>query len=296
MIIDSHLHVWDRRRARYDWLRGQSPEIDRDVHFEEIEPTLARYGIGGAVLVQAAEKAAAPAHMLRPPDAPPRVLGVVGWAPLEDPAAAESCIQALRTDARIVGVRNLVHERSDPDGVLRPGFEAGIALLSDSGLPYGLVTSSPAALRHLAQLSEKHPELTIVIDHLGKPPIGGDGGDYKAWADLLASAAANPRIVAKISGLYASTGPVDGWTDADLQRVVDVALEIFGPERLMYGGDWPMSSLAGGYSRVWNSLHCALRGALAEHDLALVMGGTAQRIYRLGQAPSQPRSQKRDQE
>ncbi|WP_426321986.1 amidohydrolase family protein [Microbacterium sp. E-13] len=281
MIIDSHMHVWDRGRARYDWLAGQSPQIDRDVDFEEIEPTLARYAIDGVVLVQSADNAADTANMLATADAQPRVLGVVGWAPLEDPAAAASRIADLRADPRIVGVRNLVHDRADPDWVVRPGFDAGLALLADCHLPFDYVTSSPDALRHLVHIGEKHPELTIVIDHLGKPPIGRDGAAHDAWVTRLAAAAANPRVVAKISGLYASTGPLDGWTDADLERAVDAALEIFRPERLMYGGDWPVSSLAGGYSRVWTSLRTVLERALDQRDLALVLGANAQRIYRL---------------
>jgi L-fuconolactonase len=285
MIIDSHVHVWDRRRARYDWLAEQSPRLNRDVRLAEIEPTLARCSIGGVVLVQSADNAEDTSNMLATADAHPAVRGVVGWVPLDDPAAAASRLDTLRRDARLVGIRNLIHERRDPDWVLRPEFDAGLALLAGAGLPFDYVTRSPEALRHVVRIGERHPGLTLVIDHLGKPPIGRDGRAFRDWAGLLSDAAANPNVVAKVSGLYASVGAADGWTQPDVERVVEAAVEIFGPERLMYGGDWPMSTLAGGYLRVWTSLTAALGRVLDERGLALVLGGTARRVYRLDTRP-----------
>lgn len=279
MIIDSHLHVWDRSRAEYAWLGPDLPEVDRDIFLEEVKPSLERAGVTGVVLVQSADESGDTDNMLEVA-ADPIVLGVVGWVPLENPHEVEQRLPVLMQNPTIVGVRNLIHDRSDPNWVLRPDFDAGLGLLEDSGLPFDFVTSSPDAVSRLLHIADRHPQLKIVLDHLGKPPLSGTSTGLAAWAALMREAAARPNIYAKASGLYASEGPAGGWTVQCVSEATAVALQTFGPRRVMYGGDWPMSTMAGGYDRVFDALKHSV-GALREEDQERFFWRNAAEFYGL---------------
>ncbi|CAM5232583.1 Amidohydrolase family protein OS=Streptomyces tendae OX=1932 GN=GUR47_35370 PE=3 SV=1 [Streptomyces tendae] len=281
-VVDAHLHVWDPGRAAYDWLGPAMSPVDRAMRFREARPALRWAGVTAAVLVQAADHDADTDHMLATAAAHPEVAGVVAWLPLDDPGRARARLTALRRE-HVVGVRTLLHERPDRDWILGPAVGAGLALLAESGLCFDYATSSPAELRHLPELAVRHPTLRLVVDHLGKPPVGGGREDRAEWRRLIAAAAKHPGVHAKVSGLYSSSGPLDAWTTDEVRPFVEDALELFGPERLMYGGDWPISLLAGGYARTWESV-CELLAPLAPGDRAAVLGGTAARCYRLDPA------------
>jgi L-fuconolactonase len=260
MIIDSHLHVWNLAAAHYGWLGPHLREVDRDIEMAEVAPTLGRLGIDGVVLVQAADNAEDTVNMLRVADENPAVRGVVGWVDVDDPTSARSQLDALTSDPRVVGIRNLIHDREDPAWVFRPGFADGLALLEERRIPFDFVTADHRALASLARIAADHPGMTFVLDHLGKPPINGAPAGLEDWADALRAVAELPNVVAKVSGLYSSVGSEDSWTQAGLDRVVAVAVDAFGAERLMYGSDWPMSLRAGGYERVFVGLQRAVRG------------------------------------
>jgi len=280
LVIDAHQHVWDPARARYDWLGPEPSAIDRAFDLEDAFPSMRRAGIDATVLVQAADNAEDTANLLSEADRHPEVVGLVAWIPLDDPDAAAASLAALRRDPRVVGVRNLIHDRPDPDWILRPEVDAGLGVLEAADVPFDYVTSGPAALAHLTAISARHPKLRIVIDHLGKPPIGGDPGARTYWRGLMTEAARNPLISAKVSGLYTVVGPMDGWTTELLRPFLDDALALFGPDRLMFGSDWPVSVLAGGYDRVWNGL-APILDDLDAAERAALLGGTAASFYRL---------------
>lgn len=280
MIIDAHLHVWDRSRARYDWLGPDLPEVDRDIAFDEIAPELARLGVDGVVLVQSADNAEDTANMLDVAAEWPQVLGVVGWVPVEEPDAAGSMLERESIDRRIVGIRNLIHDRPDPDWVLTPAFGRGLSQLTALGLPFDFVTANPAALSRLDRIAAEHPEQTFVLDHLAKPPIGAGDAAHREWEESLRAAAARPNVVAKVSGLYSAVGPEDAWTQDGVDRAVAVAADAFGPDRLMYGGDWPMSLRAGGYERVLTGIRSAVQDWSRE-DAEKLWWRTAARVYGL---------------
>jgi len=256
--------VWDRSRARYDWLGPHLPEVNRDIAFREIMPVLNRLGIDGVVLVQSADDAGDTRNMLDEASAAPAVLGVVGWAPLEAPDRARVELARLAAEPRIVGIRNLIHDRPDPDWVLTPAFGEGLELLREHGMPFDFVTANPHALSRLDRIAGDNPGVTFVLDHLAKPPINGDADAQSEWARALGAVATRSNVVAKVSGLYSSVGAEDSWTQDGIDRVVAVAVDAFGPERLMYGGDWPMSLRAGGYERVLDALRSAVHDWPAE--------------------------------
>ena len=274
MIIDAHQHVWNPATASYPWLTGLDP-IDREMALAEILPAMRAAGVQATVLVQADDNAEDTQNMIREADAHPEVVGIVAWVPLDRPDEAHRMLVQLGEDPRVVGIRTLLHANPDPDWVLRTEVGVGLSMLESEGVTFDYVTGGPAALAHLPLLSEHHPELSIVIDHLGKPPVGADRSE---WRTLLTNAAENPRVFAKLSGLYASSGPLDSWTLDEIRPIVDDALEIFGPDRLMVGSDWPIAVLAGGYERTMTAL-VELSG-----DSAALLGGTAAAFYNLDPA------------
>jgi L-fuconolactonase len=279
MILDSHLHIWDPGRAEYAWLGPEIAAVNRSIGFPEIAPTLAELGVDGVVLVQAADNAEDTALMLEAAEAHDEIVGVVAWAPLDDPRALEGRLEELTAMPVVRGVRNLFHARPR-EWAVSPAVDQGLALLEAADLPVDFVTSSPDALAELPEIGRRHPGLRIVIDHLGKPPIGGGADERSTWRELLAAAAANPLTHAKVSGLYAAVGELDSWTEDAIRPFVRDALELFGAERLMYGGDWPISLLAGGYRRSWDAIS-SIADTLTPSERAALLGGTAERFYRL---------------
>lgn len=280
MIIDAHQHVWDLSRAAYPWLDGELAPIDRTMELSEVTTAMHRAGVGATVLVQAADNAQDTENMLLVADAHPEVVGIVAWVPLDEPEQAAATLQRLRRDSRVVGVRTLLHAQPDPEWVLRDDVDEGLGVLEAAGVSFDYVTGTPDALRLLPTISARHPELRIVIDHLAKPPVGGTAAQHRDWRRLIAAAAENPRVAAKISGLYAATGALSEWSIDSIRPFVDDALQLFGAERLMVGGDWPISVLAGGYERTWTAL-TSLAGRLDPTSREALLGGTAAAVYRL---------------
>ncbi len=280
MIIDAHQHVWDLDRSPYAWLGPHVPQLNRTFTFEELQPHLVRNGVDATVMVQSDDHHGDTDLMLEVADRHPEVVGIVAYVPLERPEEAATRLAALRRDDRVVGIRNLIHDLPDPDWLLRPDVDEGLSVLEEAEVTFDLVSVLPRHLEHVTTLSERHPGLRIVIDHLSKPPIGGSV--VEPWWSLIAAAAENPQVHAKISGLYPGAAP-DSWTVDGIRPFVDRALEVFGPERLMYGGDWPISVTSGGYDRVFAGLRAALSG-LSANEAEHVWSHTARTFYRIDAA------------
>ncbi|WP_210506957.1 amidohydrolase [Naasia sp. SYSU D00057] len=275
-VIDAHQHVWDPERAEYDWLGPDLAPINRAIGFEELQPELASAGVQYTVQVQSADNADDTAIMLESAAAHPEVAAIVGYAPIDRPAELAETIAGWRGNSLLVGVRTLIHNQPDPDFLLRPEVGEGLALLEQAGLTFDVVSVLPRHLELVPILSERHPRLKMVIDHLSKPPIGLDSRE--PWWSLIAAAAENPLVHAKVSGLYSATADMGSWTTESVRPYFDRAVELFGPARLMYGGDWPISVLAGGYTRVWRGL-APLFDSLGASDREQVLGRTAADFY-----------------
>lgn len=279
MIIDAHQHVWDLDRVAYPWLGPRHGPVFRTVTEDEVLPELRACGVDGVVLVQAADDAEDTRLMLDTAAAHPEVVAVVGYLPLDDPDATAVGLCAMAADPLVVGIRMLVHDRPDADFLVRPGVRESLGLLAAAGLAFDVVSVLPRHLEHVPVLAAEHPDLRLVVDHLSAPPLGGPAADLATWRALLARAAEAPNVHAKVSGLYPDGGLTAGSGEL-LRPVVAHAVEVFGPDRLMYGGDWPVSVLAGGYPAVWQSLH-PLVTELGAEAAAAVLGGTATRVYRI---------------
>jgi len=275
MIIDAHQHFWSPQDVSYPWLTDEIAPVNRRFRPEHLQPLLEASGVRGTVLVQSADHRADTDAMLELAARHPFVVGVVAWVPLDEPAAAAEQLEQLRADPVVVGVRNLVHDQPDPDHVLRPEFLDGLRVLAAADVPFDVVTSQLRHLEHVPVLSERVPGLRVVLDHLGKPPFRQGAGAWATWERLLARAAEDPLVSAKVSGLCPAPAGDPAWDAEEVRPAFEL-----GADRLMVGGDWPISVLFGGWERTWEAARGLLAQTTADEREAL-LGGTAVRAYRL---------------
>jgi L-fuconolactonase len=278
--IDAHVHVWDLALHDYAWLGPQHGGLYASFSPDQAREALTGCGIGAAVLVQAEDSTAETAYMLAVADRHPWVAGVVGWLPLADPEATAAALEDLLRRPRFCGVRHLVH--ADP----RPGFldtapvRESLRQVATAGLPLDVPDAYPRHLEQAGRLAEDLADLVVVIDHLAKPPLGRpEMGEWRAQLERVARCA---HSVAKVSGLRIPGAP---YTVEAVRPAWDAALELFGPQRLMFGSDWPVTVPEDahgpqGYRPTYEVL-AGLVGELSPDEQRWVMGDTARRVYRL---------------
>lgn len=277
-LIDSHLHTWDLERCEYPWLGPASGALYRTYLVDEVDAARREAGVDGAVLIQAANSRRDTELMLESMAAHRWILGVVGWVDLMAGAGAEAAAAELKAAGRIVGIRHLIHDEPDPDWIVQPAVIDGLGAMAQLGLTFDVVSVLPRHLAHVATVARALPGLRLVIDHLSKPPIAS--GDLTEWRGLFSAAAEHANVSAKVSGLDTAAKP-GTWTVDDLRPAFDHALETLGPDRLMYGGDWPVSLLGGGYARQ-HAAFAALISELSRDERQAIKSGTAMRVYGLG--------------
>jgi L-fuconolactonase len=210
------------------------------------------------------------------------IAAVTAWLALEDPERTRTRLEELETHSSFRAVRHLIHDEVDPHWILRPRVQESLALLEERGVILELPVVFPRHLGDVPVLAERFPELQIVIDHLGKPPIGTD--EMRAWALELGAAAAFPGVLAKLSGLNTALDRPD-WGVEDLLPACHTALQCFGPDRLMCGSDWPVALLNGDYDRVWDATRRVVE-SVAGRDADALLGKNAARVYRFSDAPA----------
>jgi L-fuconolactonase len=279
-IIDTHQHAWDLDRVAYPWLTPDFGAIARTYLPAELEPQLGPAGVTATVMVQSANSYADTDYMLAQAERYPWIIGVVGWVPLLYPDVAARAVARYARNPRFRGIRHLIHNEADPKWLLQARVIESLAILADHGLTFDVVATLPEHMECIPILGEKIPGLKMVIDHLGQPPVATGG--FGRWGDDLKAAAANPNVYGKISGLGTTTGDWVGWTAEDIKPYVYYAVETFGADRCMCGGDWPVSVLAGGYVKAWTAYR-AILGELSPAEQAAVFSGTAVRFYGLQQ-------------
>lgn len=273
--LDAHLHLWELGEGRYSWLGPQHGQLNRTFSAQEARATLAASGVGGAIVVQADDTVADTEAMLENAARHDWIAGVVGWLPLEDPAAAAALLEHWQQHPKFCGVRTLIHDDPRPNVLELPAVRASLRLLENAGLAFDVPDAFPRHLGQAAGIARDFPGLTVVLDHLGKPPRAGTAADMEDWERQLRALAAFPNAVAKVSGLHCDGAP---YTADALHYVWDIALEAFGPGRLMYGGDWPVSLLGAPYAEVVGPVS-ELVGTLSSGEAAAVWNGTAERAY-----------------
>lgn len=277
--VDAHHHVWDLSVRDQDWITGPAmAPIRRDFSVADLEPAARAVGVTATVVVQTVTVPEETPELLALAADSDLVAKVVGWADLTDPGIADALarLRQLPGGAHLAGIRHQVQSEPDPGWLLRPDVQRGLAAVAEAGLVYDLVITAdqlPAAVA----AAERRPELTFVLDHLGKPPIAA--GAFEPWATNLARLAALPNTVAKLSGLVTEADWAR-WTTAGLRPYAEAALDTFGPGRLMFGSDWPVCTLAAGYER-WVAAAEELTAGLSPDERDAVFSATACRVYGL---------------
>ncbi|MBS0560791.1 MAG: amidohydrolase family protein [Proteobacteria bacterium] len=275
MRIDAHQHFWRLDRGDYGWLTPALGLIHRDFGPDDLRPILARHGIGATVLVQAAPTEAETRFLLALAAGAPEVAGVVGWTDFEA-ADVPDAIARLAADSLLVGLRPMVQDIADDGWLARPALAPAFAAMERHGLAFDALVL-PRHLPRLLAMVARHPNLPIVIDHLAKPGIAAR--DWLPWADDMAALAAHPNVWCKLSGMATEAAP--GWTAEDLRPYAAHVLACFGPARVLWGSDWPVVDLAGGYD-AWMRATGTLLDGLDEAARAAVLGGNAARFYLCG--------------
>ncbi len=276
-VIDAHQHFWDPERVSYPWLATAYPELNRRYGFDDLAPFLSASGVAATVLVQSEDDEADNDLMLEIASRHQEIAGIVAWAPLQEPLALEETIARLRTTDKFVGVRVLIHNRPDPDWIVREDVLEGLSVLEQHDLTFDVVAVLERHLELVPVIAERFPKLRLVIDHLAKPPLGRD---LAPWSERLRRAAAHPNVFAKVSGLYPAQGDRHPWTVDDIRPAFDTALDAFGAERLMFGSDWPICEVAGGYLLITRAL-LELASGLSHTERSALRGDTAVRCYGL---------------
>lgn len=286
MRIDAHQHFWQLARGDYGWLDQAPAAIRRDFDPADLEPLLDAAAVQRTVLVQAAPTIAETEHLLAIAERWPRAAGVVGWVDFTAPDVMQT-IERLRLSPWLVGLRPMLQDLPDDAWMLRADVARGLAHMADVGLVFDALVK-PRHLPHLLELAQRHPRLRIVIDHAAKPDIAGaaravgttgsvtDSPAWRAWAPHMLALSRCPQVWCKLSGLVTEAGP-DG-SPALLEPFAQHVLQHFGPERVLWGSDWPVLNTACDYLGWWR----LSQGFLAPLDAAqreAVCGGTAMAVY-----------------
>ncbi len=289
-VVDTHLHLWDLTTGDYTWNTPALGPVHASFDAATAAGTLASAGVDRAVLVQAADTVGDSERMFAAAAEHAWVAGVVAWVPLEDPAGAERLLERWAATGRLCGVRQLLHDHPDPALLDAAAVRTTLALVAERGLPLDVPDAWPALWPAMTRLVEDLPGLTVVLDHLGKPALdldgrgrAGSGDDLDRWGRDLARLAEHPSVVAKLSGLGAALRPGVAFDARSVRPLVDAALATFGPERLMFGGDWPVSLGGTSYASLLTEVRASL-SPLADAERAAVLHGTARRVYGLDAA------------
>jgi L-fuconolactonase len=277
--VDAHHHVWDLSVRDQDWITGpELRSLRRDFGVSDLAPQARAAGVDRTVLVQTITVPEETPEFLALAEQGELIAGVVGWTDLTRPDVADELarLRGLPGGRHLKGIRHQVQGEPDPEWLLRPDVRDGLAAVAEAGLVYDLVVL-PHQLPACVPAAAGHPELTFVLDHLGKPPIAT--GALQPWATAVRGLAALPNTVCKLSGMV-TEADLAKWTVDELRPYADTVLDAFGPGRLMFGSDWPVCTLAASYGQVVDVAEELTRGVGAE-ERAEIFGGTATRVYRL---------------
>lgn len=277
--IDSHHHFWTIGNRDYPWMAGLD-SITRDFGPDDLQPLLDDNGIDATVLIQTVSEVAETREFLLTAAEIDYIAGVVGWVDLAEPGVAATLadLKSQHGGSFLVGIRHQIHDEGDPAWFRREDARRGLKAILDAGLAYDVLVRTrelPAAIETVGMF----PEGRFVIDHLAKPPIAS--GQLEPWASLMREFGPMPNVACKLSGLVTEANH-DAWTPEDLKPYVATVLEIFGPERCMFGSDWPVCLLAASYDQVVATLRTLLRElGVDAAGMTAIFGAAVAKWYQL---------------
>ena len=277
MTIDSHQHFWKYSPKEYGWIDNDMAVIRRDFLPADLKQAIASASIDAVVCVQARQTLDETRWLLNLARANGFIAGVVGWVPLASPTGPRDLDAMLRiAPGKLKGLRHVLQDEPDENYSLGDHFTTVLRQLAHLSLSYDILIREhqlPTAIR----LVDRHPNLTFILDHLAKPRI--KQRQLSPWREDLRELARRDNVYAKISGMV-TEADYRAWSGEQLRPFVDVAIEAFGPRRLMFGSDWPVCLVACGYAR-WADLVRSFIENLSPVEQADIMGETARRAYRL---------------
>ncbi|TPM36091.1 amidohydrolase family protein [Mesorhizobium sp. B2-3-4] len=274
MIIDAHHHLWQPARGDYHWMRGATDILLRDYMPRDMAPLLERFGVTRTIVVQAAQTRAETDFLLALAAETDFIAGVVGWLDMESEDFALQ-LASYRTRPKFVGIRPMLQDLPDDEWILRPAVLRSLGAIADSGLAFDVLTF-PRHLGAVASALEKVSGLRAVIDHISKPPIAA--GTLDPWRDPIARVAGFDGVHCKISGMVTEADAAR-WRVSDLEPYVHHVVACFGPERLMFGSDWPVCRLASEYGDVLAAAMLSLPPELRSDPR--IFSANAARFYRI---------------
>lgn len=278
-IVDTHLHIWDLDRLRYPWL-ANVPPLNKNHLIGDYRRACGPVAVAKMVFLQcecdAAQFQQEADWVTEVAQSDSRIRGIVPWAPLEKGVAAEAELAHLAANPLIKGIRRIIQFEPDQEFCLRPDFVCGVQLLPAYGLSFDLCINH-TQLANTIKLVRQCEEVSFVLDHIGKPDI--KAGRLDPWRAELKELAALPNVHCKLSGLVTEADHAK-WTPADLQPYIDHVIACFGFDRVMFGGDWPVSTQASDYPRWVDTLDAALRG-VSTADLRKLYVTNAEAFYRV---------------
>jgi L-fuconolactonase len=278
-MIDAHHHFGWTGRHTYTWPAQVGDRFARDFTPDDLRPALARCGVKGTVLVQVLHQVGGETEgCLDLSNEVDFVRGVVGWLPLADPDATTQALERLRSrGGKLVGVRHLISNEPDPRWLLQDGVIESLKLLAAAKLAFDAIPVTAAQFESVLDVAERLPELKLVLNHLGRPPIPEQG--WEPWATQIARAAEHRNVSIKLSiGLDIIMRW--RWSTEAIRPYSDHALDLFSSNRVMAASNWPVILLGASYEEAWNGITELLTGLSADERHA-VLGGSAKRIYGL---------------
>lgn len=279
-VVDTHIHIWNFERAEYSWLKEDTSILNRNFHLEELEEGRKKAGVTDGVLVQAANNFEDTDWMIEVAEKNEWVKGVVGWLPLMKPKETAKALGVKYYQQKYFkGVRHLIHDEPDAKWLLQNEVLESLKIVSDYHLSYDVVGILPEHMETALTVADKIPSLKMVFDHLNQPPIARKE-KFGRWGELMKEASKSSNFYAKISGLGTASKKSE-WTKADIQPYVEFALEHFGVARCFLGADWPVSLLAGSYSRTWNIYREVIDSLLNEEEQQKLYYKNAVAFYQL---------------
>lgn len=275
MIIDSHHHYWHYNPVEYDWIDDSMKVIRTDFLPEKLEPTTREAGIDGVISVHARQSVEETDWLIEMAHQNKFMKGVVGWLPLIQ-ADIETYLEKYSGEIILKGLRHVVQGEADPEFILRNDFNRGISLLKKYKLVYDILIVE-RQLPNTIRFVDQHPDQPFVLDHIAKPLIRKN--ELSPWKENIQELAKRENVSCKISGMV-TEADFTSWTPEQLQPYFEVVLEAFGPDRLLFGSDWPVCLVATSYKN-WANLVRKTISSFSETEQAKIMGENAGRIYDL---------------
>ncbi|MDA1257740.1 MAG: amidohydrolase family protein [Chloroflexi bacterium] len=274
-VVDSHHHFWDLSKLDYAWMPPGDSVLRQNRLPADLKPLIEGVGVQKTVIVQAHSSLEEAHWLLKLAAENEFVAGVVAWVDLTDPGVG-STLDQLQRDPYFKGVRHIWHDEPDEAWIMRPDVLRGLRELASRDIPFDLLPR-PRHLPYIPRLLDAIPELRTVVDHIAKPLISE--GLFDPWESDLRRVAEIPGVYCKVSGMV-TEADTENWKPDDLTPYVSRVVEMFGHDRLMFGSDWPVCTLAGTYEQVFRAAEHAL-GPMSDANRAAVFGGNAERFYGL---------------